>query len=320
MVCKGKISIIVPIYNVEKYLVECIESIRGQTYSNLEIILVDDGSKDRCIEICDYYGRIDSRIKVIHKENGGLSSARNAGIKIMTGEFVGFVDSDDYIAKDMYECMHDALISTNSQIAICEKTTNEKKIQLGQGRIFCYSKEQALQNMILGMPFGSHACDKLFSRVLFQENIFFPEGKTYEDLYTIYKYFDLAKNIVFCKRKKYYYRSNLESITLSKYSSKNLDMIYANKEIGKYFEEKYPELVKYQKMALVRCSVAILRKMIESDTEDYETELFLVKILKQNSNDYWRSPYKLLNKAFMYVCMCNYALAKKLYKGLKRRG
>ena len=205
MVYKDKISVIVPIYNVEKYLVECIESVRNQTYSNLEIILVDDGSKDQCAEKCDYYAGIDQRVKVIHKENGGLSSARNAGIEIMTGEFVGFVDSDDYIAQDMYESMYDALISTNSQIAICEKTNKEKELQIGKGRQYCYCKEQALKKMVLGIPFASHACDKLFSRTLFLENIFFPEGKAYEDLYTIYKWFDLAENIVFCRSKKYYY-------------------------------------------------------------------------------------------------------------------
>ena len=113
------ISVIVPIYNVEKYVNKCVGSIVNQTYTNLEIILVDDGSPDRCPEICDEWAKKDSRIKVIHKKNGGLSDARNAGMKIASGDYIAFVDSDDWIAPEMYERLLMAIKNDNSDIAAC---------------------------------------------------------------------------------------------------------------------------------------------------------------------------------------------------------
>lgn len=116
---EGKISVIVPIYKVENYLNRCVESIRKQTYRNLEIILVDDGSPDACGEMCDRYAQEDSRIRVIHKENGGLSDARNAGIEVATGEYIAFVDSDDWIDDKMYEVLYSTLLKYNADIAEC---------------------------------------------------------------------------------------------------------------------------------------------------------------------------------------------------------
>ena len=114
-----KISVIVPIYKVEDYLDRCIESIVGQTYSNLEIILVDDGSPDSCPQLCDEYAKKDSRIKVIHKQNGGVSSARNEGLKFAHGEYIGFVDPDDYVHPSMYEKLIDCIHKNQCQIAVC---------------------------------------------------------------------------------------------------------------------------------------------------------------------------------------------------------
>ena len=114
-----KISVIVPVYKVEKYLNRCVQSIASQTYENLEIILVDDGSPDNCGVLCDEWVQKDSRIKVVHKENGGLSSARNAGVAVATGAYVGFVDSDDYIHPQMYEKLYEALVENGADISIC---------------------------------------------------------------------------------------------------------------------------------------------------------------------------------------------------------
>lgn len=113
------ISVIVPIYNVEKYLARCVDSIVNQTYKNLEIILVDDGSPDRCPKMCDDYAEKDSRIKVVHKKNGGLSDARNAGMAVATGEYISFIDSDDYVSDDFFECLLDVMNKENSDIAEC---------------------------------------------------------------------------------------------------------------------------------------------------------------------------------------------------------
>ncbi len=119
MACQNElITIVVPVYNVEKYLDRCIRSIQAQTYKNLEIILIDDGSEDQCGEICDQYAESDERITVIHKENGGLSSARNAGIDIAAGCYIGFVDSDDYIHPDMYGILYDSMKRNDADIAV----------------------------------------------------------------------------------------------------------------------------------------------------------------------------------------------------------
>lgn len=127
-----KISIIVPIYNVEKYIEKCIQSILNQTFSDFELILVNDGSTDSCGEICDKYKKLDDRIIVIHKVNGGLSSARNAGIDIARGEYIGFIDSDDYIHEKMYEILYNNAITYNSDIVICKKEMFMKKRKMNK--------------------------------------------------------------------------------------------------------------------------------------------------------------------------------------------
>ena len=116
---KPLISVIVPVYKVEKYLERCVKSICAQTYQNLEIVLVDDGSPDQCGEMCDMFAKQDSRIRVVHKENGGLSDARNAGLDVMTGDYVGFVDSDDWIEPDMYQVLYERLIKEKAEISCC---------------------------------------------------------------------------------------------------------------------------------------------------------------------------------------------------------
>ena len=151
-----KISVIVPVYQVEEYLEKCIESIINQTYKNLEIILVDDGSKDKCPSICDRYQKMDNRIVVIHKENGGLSSARNAGLDIATGELVTFVDSDDYIEADMLAVLASILEDYRCDISVCfwkevfRDGTKEAQIRntKKQHRIECMDNVQAMEKML----------------------------------------------------------------------------------------------------------------------------------------------------------------------------
>ena len=205
------ISVIVPIYNVEQYLEKCIDSIIAQSYGDLEIILSDDGSTDGCVAICDRYAGLDSRIRVIHKENGGLSDARNAGIGIARGSWYAFIDSDDFIAPDTIERMYDAAVSTESQIAVCnmvriyddgetepfyrpaEKTT----LLAGQTRF-----ETLLQPSV---------CNKLFRANLFAD-VRFPKGKFYEDTFVYHILAHRAQNIVLTGHDGYFYLSRRGSI------------------------------------------------------------------------------------------------------------
>lgn len=205
------ISIIVPIYNVECYLEKCINSIISQTYGNLEIILSDDGSTDGCGAICDRYGMLDSRIRVIHKPNGGLSDARNAGIEIAKGGWYVFIDSDDFIAPDTIERMYAATVSTESQIAVC----NMIRIYDDSGTEPFYRPAE-VQTLLTGeVRFETlkqpSACNKLFRADLF-EGVRFPKGKFYEDTFIYHILAHRAKRIVLTGHDGYYYLSRRESI------------------------------------------------------------------------------------------------------------
>ena len=154
------LSVIVPIYNVEDYLNRCVDSIINQTYKNLEIILVDDGSPDNCPQMCDDYAKKDSRIRVVHKENGGLSDARNAGMKVATGEYVSFIDSDDYISLDFYETLFQTMVDNDSDIVECSVVKfyeNEKFDEYSDDlKVTNYETVDALDGLIIENPFKQH--------------------------------------------------------------------------------------------------------------------------------------------------------------------
>jgi glycosyltransferase involved in cell wall biosynthesis len=180
------ISIIVPVYNMEGYLDRCMSSILNQTYKNLEIILVDDGSTDSSPKICDDYALKDNRIKVVHKENGGLSDARNAGLKIATGDYIGYVDSDDWIENDMYERMYNACVENDAQLAVCRyfREYDDKTINDGTKRLEILDKNEILRIYITdkdGYMVYNSVWSKLFKRKLV-EGVVFPKGRNSEDI------------------------------------------------------------------------------------------------------------------------------------------
>lgn len=222
------ISIVVPIYNVEKYLPKCIESILNQTYKNFELILVDDGSKDNCGNICDEYAQKDNRIVVIHKENGGLSSARNAGIDIAKGKYIGFVDSDDWIHSEMYEKLVYLMESREADIAQCEfinAPSEDVKIEPEKEEIKTFTNIEGLNNLYNNMYVSTVvAWNKLYKISLFKE-IRYPNGKIHEDEGTTYKLIFNAKRIVYTNQKYYYYRQTPNSITNAAFNKKRLNIL-----------------------------------------------------------------------------------------------
>ena len=235
------VSIIVPIYNVELYLKECVDSILSQTYKNIEVILVDEESPDSCGKICDDYVMMDSRIKVVHKKNGGLSDARNAGMKVATGTLITFVDSDDYIAEDFVKILFETMSENNADIAIANmKRTSRRddKNTVTDWKVSNFKFEDALVCMLYGTPFGTSACGKLFKRNLF-EGIEFPYGKFSEDLFTIYKIILKSKRVTYIGFDGYFYYYRDEgSIVVSGYKKKHLEALDAVDDIAESVKGK----------------------------------------------------------------------------------
>jgi len=206
---KPLITVIVPCYNVEQYLPKCVDSILHQTYTNLEIFLVDDGSPDCCGEICDRYAQQDRRIKVIHKENGGLSDARNVAIDVAMGEYIVFVDSDDFCASDYVETLYKMVSENNAQMAVtwhkCFADGTEPVADTHHGKVTkTFTAEEALQSMFYQRDFDTAAWAKIYHRSLF-DGIRYPKGWLFEDLPTTYRLMMKCERVAFSNYRSYYY-------------------------------------------------------------------------------------------------------------------
>ena len=213
------VTVIIPVYKVENYIDRCMESVLAQSHENLEIILVDDGSPDECGEICDKYARMDKRVSVIHKTNGGLSSARNAALDVMKGKWVVCIDSDDYVHKDYVKRLYEAATSNNADISICSHyQEKEDKLSI-TGRIIdevkIYDNMEALFRLVEDDEIKSYAWGKLYKAELF-EGVRYPDGRNYEDIATTYYLFDKAKKIVKIPDYLYFYIIRDDSISFNK--------------------------------------------------------------------------------------------------------
>ncbi len=206
------ISIIVPVYKVEPYLRQCLDSIVNQTYKNLEILLIDDGSPDRCGKICDEYGETDDRIHVFHTENGGVSAARNFGLEKSTGQYIGFVDSDDWIEPDMFEVLLKKMKETDAEIAGCglirERSSGSTKYELEEEVI---PSDDAVKRLVAG-KIRYEVWNKLCVRDMFR-GVSFPSGDVYEDVTTTTRLLHNAQSVAFSSRLLYHYRIRENSIS-----------------------------------------------------------------------------------------------------------
>ncbi|MDD9148995.1 MULTISPECIES: glycosyltransferase family 2 protein [unclassified Sporolactobacillus] len=240
---KPLISVVVPVFNVEKYLPRCIESIIRQSYKDLEILLVDDGSSDGSGRICDQYGKIDKRIKVIHKKNGGLSDARNVGIDLARGNYIGFVDSDDYIHEDMYLSLYDTIRLNGCDIAEVGYQTffhdDDIKDPDDYSRVILYTKQQAVIGAIVNHQCQTYVWNKLYKKELWNK-VRFPKGKLFEDEFTTYKIFNRSAKVAVLNKKMYYYFQREKSIAHT-FSIKTLDHCEALNQMMRFIESEYPE-------------------------------------------------------------------------------
>lgn len=267
---KPKLSIIVPIYNVEKYLDKCILSILNQDYKDFELILVNDGSPDRCEEICNKYLLNDRRVRLINKANGGLSSARNAGLDIAKGEYIGFVDSDDWIEKEMYSTLMEIVEKNGSDIVQCEyysalydtDTIKDNKNVIVRN----FTNIEAINNMYGDLQVSTTVSwNKIYKRSLF-DGIRFPIGKLHEDEFTTYKLLYRSNKISYINKELYYYRQTPNSIMNLPFSEKRLDIIEAfeeKKEFIKLLDNKklYLNTIKSYNDMLINVYYACKRDM-----------------------------------------------------------
>lgn len=315
------ISVIVPVYNVERYLEKCVDSIINQTYSNLEIILVNDGSTDNSGELCDNLAKKDSRIVVYHKENGGVSSARNLGLDKAQGDYIGFVDGDDYIDADMYECLYQNLNRDNADMSMCalyDVYVNTKLEQVTKIENYVVNSEQAIKIALEGtIPLVSPT-SKLYKAILFEE-LRYEEGKTYEDAFIIARLLDKCNIITITNEKKYYYFHRSDSITTKPFSIGMLDVIEAWKYNLSFISQCYPSLINSAYRRLYWAYFYVLDSLM-SPNSNFDNNIYnmLTSVLKKNMKFILFNPYFNLKRKFMllslYIHPIFYKFAVKKFK------
>ncbi len=281
------ISVVLPIYNVEDYLEKCMDSVLNQTYSNIEIILVDDGSPDSCPKMCDEYVKKDKRVKVVHKENGGLSDARNAGIKASNGEYITFIDSDDYVDKDYIEFLYNTIKKENADIAIgahrvlydsgkiIEKATHENSI---------LKPKKVLERILYDDGIDLSAWGKLYKISLF-EDIKFPKGRLFEDSATTYMLVDKSKKIAINSESKYNYIIRKDSISNAKFSPKKMDLITSTREMSEYIKNKYPDLENAANRRLMYAYLSTLSQLAKCKEKYPKEEKEMTTYIKKHGNE-----------------------------------
>lgn len=319
-----KISVIVPVYNSAKYLRKCIESITGQTYRDLEIILIDDGSADNSGAICDEYAAKDERIIVIHQKNMGASIARNKGLDICTGSYIGFVDGDDWIAPDMYEFLHGAILDHNADISICGYYIETEAdgvcgAENDDGKTTVYSSREAIREVIQDKLIYSYFWDKLYRKEMFSE-LRFRKGIILEDIATMYKIFMCAGNIVTCNVPKYYYLQRNNSLLHVRDEALNWDQFWVYRERAEVLQENYPELRELSVVSLLKYSVSaysylLLQEELSEEQQEHK------EVIKNTIFQYRQELKEFEGKYYELKMRMNLIFRKwypALYKTLKR--
>ena len=263
------LSIIVPVYNVQDYLEECCNSIINQKYLNIEILLIDDGSTDNSGEICDYFGEKYSNIRVFHRENEGLAATRNFGIAQAQGQYLGFVDSDDWIYENMYSDMMKIVLEKTAQIVCCnfDLEIDKRIIKRGKNGIDIYNKNEAIVNLMYPQFYQFYAPNKIFKKELFQ-NVEFPIGKHFEDIITIYKVFLKSEKVYFIWQSGYVYRQRKDSITNAIFNSKSAEVLDAIGFVMNDSKRRFPNNINDIMVGYIRYYISFLDKAIIGNSKE----------------------------------------------------
>lgn len=322
-----KISIVVPVYNAEKFLSRCVSSILGQTYKNIEVILVDDGSKDSSLEICRYFSSLDNRVKVFHQDNAGAGAARNLGIAQATGNYVGFVDADDWIDSEMYQYLYDLMTQYDADMTICEhircKDENEAKdiltkIAKNKVEIAEYNRDSYVKKY---MKIGSQTIEyypwnKLYKRSLLV-NEQYPIDCTTEDVVGTYKAVLKAKKIIYSSKVGYLYFYNQESVSSSFLPEKGIDMLPAWDEVVA-LSEPFPQYLEWAKINRARIDFNFLFQI--STSRNYPEILVknkplineLISKLKLNKDILLNADISFSRKVLIYLFCLDYKVFSKM--------
>lgn len=290
-----KLSVIIPVYNVEKFLHRCVDSVLNQTYKNLEVILVDDGSPDNSGKICDEYAKSDSRVVVVHQKNGGLSAARNAGMDIATGYYVAFLDSDDYISCDMYSEMIEKLEDNNLDIISCNVyVVKGKKLigNAGNNQTDIFDHDEIIVKALL--DFDVAATNKVYRKHVI-ENVRFPNGRKFEDTATVYLFFNNANKVGHINKSYYYYYRNPNSITQTSFNAKDrYDFVLGYIERLEFAKKHNFKCLPECKSLLLKAALSCLTAIYAANDKRYSDIYLKVReiLLKYKDDD---GVYNLLN-------------------------
>lgn len=315
------VSIIVPVYNVQSYLEDCIICLRNQTYKNIEIVLIDDGSTDHSGQLCDMFSRLDNRITVIHKKNGGLSDARNVGIIKSKGALFCCVDSDDLVADDYVEILIDGMMKYDCDISIGKIVTFTDSMNpfnnLTHNHNYIknwkiYSQNEALLQMLLQNDFDVSACGKLYKKELFK-GINYPVGKIYEDLATTYKMVAKCKKVCFVNTPIYAYRRNREgSITSAKFSIKKMELLKSFQPFYEYILSQKPNLKSAAECRYAMSAAGILEGIyLSADSKKYKDIIFKMRKVIIHRYKYVFFEKKLLLQRKLKIFLASFS--RKLY-------
>ena len=330
---EGLVTVIVPVYKTEKYLKKCIDSILRQTYTELQILLIDDGSPDKCGMICDTYKEMDPRVEVIHKENGGLASVRNVGLKASRGEWLAWIDSDDWVEDDMIEYLLRGVLTYHADIAVCGRydVFQKNKYYFGPEEIQALTPEMALRALLdpNRRDIENYVCDKLWKRSLF-EGITFPEGKTFEDFAVTFRLFEKANSIICLPDAKYYYVQRSGSIMQDVSIRNTLNRYDAAKVRYDGMIDNWPQFEKMLADRCIRMAVKVWTSYKHSPKQEKllarqqlrEISRFLTPYIKAGASpDILGRADKLIVKLVPYPYDWSFALADiinfthRVYKG-----
>lgn len=308
MFCQNDlVSVIVPVYKTEQYLSKCLDSIINQNYPNVEIIVVDDGSPDKSPVLCDRYADKDARIRVIHKNNGGQSSARNAGLRIASGEYVCFVDSDDYIATDMITTLHTLISKNVADIAKVDYVSVKgihPRIVKSQSQVYCF-EDNDVQEAFLDLNIDS-VCTCMYKRELIKD-ISFIEGKISEDIPFNFQAFCRANRFVYLPQAKYYYVYNPSSTSNGVLNNKKLDYLHFRRQIYDYYKKTENKKLQDKAAALyARAAMGLLTRMAlfgtGSDVNEKECREKLRRIFFDHQKEYFASSIISMDRKFIAIC------------------